>query len=81
MYKNPEKCLKTIEKWWEENKPETNAEWVKKKLEEIGYKVNINRIKEFCPPHKDSYFGEPECRDILDCNDCFKWWDEYHVGD
>lgn len=79
MYKDPEKYLDIIEKWWEENKPETNAEWVKKKLEEIGYEVNLQHLLGGCPPPKSDDFYDKSCD--YNCDECRKWWNECHVGD
>lgn len=75
----PEKAVTVIEKWWKENKPMTNAEWVKKKLEEIGYSVELRELKSKCPVRLDCTFTTKSfvCNATC-CSKCKKWWDEEH---
>lgn len=77
---DPQRYVELVEKWWEDNKPITNAEWVKKKLEEIGYHVEISELKHNCPVQLDDAYTTrvTNCMGLIHCNECTKWWDEEH---
>lgn len=67
----PKRCVEIVEDYWKENKPKTNAEWVKEMLEEIGYEVDTTRLKRLCPPTKSTLFvADRNCKGGLRCKEC-----------
>lgn len=79
----PEETVAIIEKWSTEHPIRTNADYVAEKLREIGYTVDIEELREKCPPHESGWFTS--YKDIkpcenLPCETCKAWWDEEHMG-
>lgn len=75
---NAEKIVEIVEDWWQKNKPKTNAEHVKEKLEEIGYRVELHVLKRRCPVSNSILFNDNDGCNKRNCEECQKWWDEPH---
>lgn len=74
----PEEVVRIVEKYWEANRPKTNAEWVKEELEKTGYSVNIEVLKEKCPVTRSVFYAKllDKCPRDKDCTECRAWWNE-----